>query len=181
MKGANLLKIGSFYGIIDNMKNDKKVLIIAEDNINAKLRFLMEDVKKNNINHIITDNLEDTIDAVEENRENADIVILDCGLPRKKGEDSTFYGGIEIIHKLIRWNNDISIILNTPATIPYDALPQENVIYVCRTHTWISRIMENKVRNNQRLYNVMNMLRKNNNRITPDKAERYVVTEDFDR
>ena len=41
--------------------------------------------------------------------------------------------------------------------------------------------MENKVRNNQRLYDVMNMLRKNNNRITPDKAERYVVTGDFDR
>ena len=169
------MKIGSFCDIIDAMKEQEKVLIIAEDNVNAKLRYLTKDVKDKNIKHELTDNLADLEELVEHHRENADIVILDCGLPRKKGDDVSFYGGIEILSRLIRWNKDISIILNTPASIPYDALPQENVIYVCKTHTWISRYMENKVRTDKRLYGVLDILRHNNNKLNQDKAERYVV------
>ena len=171
------MKISSFCDIIYDME---KVLIIAEDNVSSKLKTFMDDINEKGINHEVCNNLLDTIDAVEKYKENADIVVLDCGMPEREDGDPALYGGLEIIPRLLQWNKDMSIILNTPAMLPYDALPLESVIYVSGTKVWISRMMEAKVKNDERLHSVLDSIRKNNRMMNKDKQEFYTIT-DLDR
>ena len=160
----------------------EKILLIIEDSIYSKLRYFLEDINSKNqvskqgekIEYAIFDNLEDAWDFFIKNREQIDIIILDCAVPRKPNTDVAFYAGLEIMPRIIRRKEDISIIFNTPARMQYDALNPNNVIYVSKNRTILSEKMEGKSQNNKRLNYILGLLRKNNLQIY-EKMQNYTV------
>lgn len=158
----------------------EKIILIVEDNVNAKLKYFLKSLEENGINYEVHGNLEDAFDFFNANKDRIDIVILDCGVPRKPNGDASYFGGLEIMPKFIHLNEDVSIILNTPTRLPYDALPQANVIYVSQSSTTLSDIMERKSRQDARLSDALKLLRQNNHKIN-DKPETYHVTSSHQR
>ena len=162
--------------------DEEKILLIVEDCIFSKLKYFLNDISKSNqgskqgkkINYAIFDNLEDAWDFYIKNIEKIDVVLLDCGVPRKPNTNVALYAGLEIMPRIINRNKNISIILNTPARIQYEGLNPNNVIYVSKNRTVLSNYMEKKSKSNNRLHFILKKL-KNNNIQIHNGAQTHIV------
>ena len=151
---------------VDTTEDEEKILLIIEDSIFNKLKYFLSDISKSNhglkqgqkLNYAIYDNLEDAWDFYTKHIKQIDIVLLDCGVPRKPNTNVALYAGLEIMPRIINRNNDVSIIFNTPARIQYEGLNPNNVIYVSKNRTVLSSFMERKNKSNSRLHFILETL-----------------------
>ena len=95
-------------------------------------------------------------------KDKIDIVVLDMRFPILDGNDVNYYAGAELMPKLIRHNNEIVIILNTPADkFLYKLFPENNVIYVSKRNVCYSTHIKEKMRkSDSRVLGVLDLLKK---------------------
>lgn len=140
----------------------KPLLLIIEDNPDAKLKPFLKTLQSLNISFSLQKTISDAEVYFFEHLKEITVVILDVGLPHTSHSDVSLYGGLNLMPRLIHKRTDLPIIMNTPANIPYEALPQENIIYLSRTTLHISPFMRKKLKNDQNLKQIFNLLYENN-------------------
>ena len=140
----------------------QKIILIVKDNVSQKFKTFLDDLSENNIKYHIERSLEDALDYRMNYKDKIDIVVLDMRFPILDGNDVNYYAGAELMPKLIRHNNEIVIILNTPADkFLYKLFPENNVIYVSKRNVFYSTHIKEKMRKtDSRVLGVLDLLKK---------------------